>query len=205
MGRCLVLACGALANEVLAVKAALGLSDADMTLQCLPAELHNRPAQIAPRVAQVLAARRHEFDQVLVGYGDCGTGGALDTVLAQYDAQRLPHAHCYALFAGMEQFDQIVEDEIGSFFVTDFLARHFDRLVWQGLGLDRHPHLLPIYFGNYRRLVHLAQTDDAQLRDSAAAAAERLGLEFVHLPVGYGDLTAALATIPQDSPFEQRT
>ena len=163
-----------------------------MTVQCLPAELHNRPAQIAPRVADMLAARRADFDTVLVAYGECGTAGALDAVLAQYDAQRLPHAHCYALFAGTERFERMVEAEIGSFFVTDFLARHFDRLVWQGLGLDRHPHLLPVYFGHYRRLVHLAQTDDADLRARAQAAAERLGLDFVHCDVGHGDLTAAL-------------
>jgi len=149
-------------------------------------------------VAQVLAARRDEFDRVLVAYGECGTGGALDAVLAQYDAQRLPHAHCYALFAGAAQFDRIIEEEIGSFFVTDFLARHFDRLVWQGLGLDRHPHLLPVYFGHYRRLVHLAQTDDADLHARAEAAAARIGLEFVHLPVGYGDLTAAIDTATED-------
>jgi hypothetical protein len=198
MGRCLVLACGALAQEVLAVKAALGLSDAEMTVQCLPAELHNRPAAIAPRVADVLAARRGDFDRVLVAYGECGTGGALDAVLAHYDATRLPHAHCYALFAGAERFEAIIAEDIGSFFVTDFLARHFDRLVWQGLGLDRHPHLLPVYFGHYRRLVHLAQSDDADLRARAEAAAQKLGLAFVHLPVGHGDLTAALATVTED-------
>jgi hypothetical protein len=197
MGGCLVLACGALAREVLATKAALGLTDAQMTLQCLPADLHNRPALIAPRVAEVLAARRAEFDTVLVAYGECGTGGALDAVLAQYDAQRLPHAHCYALFAGAAQFEQIVEDDIGSFFLTDFLARHFDRLVWQGLGLDRHPHLLPVYFGHYRRLVYLAQTDDADLRARAQAAAARLGLAYVQCDVGYGDLTAALACMDE--------
>jgi len=197
MGRCLVLACGALAHEVMAVKAALRLSDADMTLQCLPAQLHNRPAAIAPRVAEILAQRRGAFDRVLVAYGECGTGGALDAVLAEYDATRLPHAHCYALFAGAERFERIIEEELGSFFVTDFLARHFDRLVWQGLGLDRHPDLLPVYFGHYRRLVHLAQTDDADLRARAEAAAQKLGLEFVPLATGYGDLTAALDTLTE--------
>jgi hypothetical protein len=192
MGRCLVLACGALAREVLAVKAILGLSDEDMTLQCLPAHLHNRPALIAPRVDAVLAKRRAEFDRVYVAYGDCGTGGALDVVLARHDAERLPHAHCYALYAGEQVFEDLVEDQIGSFFLTDFLARHFDRLVWQGLGLDRHPHLLPIYFGHYTRVVYLAQTDNPDLEARARAAAERLGLACDVLRVGYGDLTAAM-------------
>lgn len=192
MGRCLVLACGALAREVIAVKAALGLSDDEFTLQCLPAALHNRPALIAPRVDAVLTEKRAKYDRVYVAYGDCGTGGALDVVLAKHDAERLPHAHCYALYAGQEAFDALVEEEIGSFFLTDFLARHFERLVWQGLGLDRHPHLLPIYFGHYRRVVYLAQTDNPDLLARAEAAAERLGLEFVALQVGYGDLTEAL-------------
>lgn len=192
MRRTLVLACGALAREVLAIKSVLGLDDAAMTLQCLPAHLHNRPALIAPRVAAVLERRRADFDQVYVVYGDCGTGGALDAVLERYRAERLPHAHCYALYAGQEQFDALVEEEIGSFFLTDFLARHFERLVWQGLGLDRHPHLLPIYFGHYRRVVHLAQTGDPALDQRARAAADRLGLEFLSLHVGYGDLTGAM-------------
>lgn len=191
-GRCLVLACGALAREVLALKAQLGLADDAFDLQCLPAELHNRPAQIAPRVEAVLAERRSAYDRVLVGYGDCGTGGALDAVLERYDAQRLPHAHCYEFFAGSALFTEITEAEIGSFFVTDFLARHFDRLVWQGLGLDRHPHLLPLYFGNYKDLVYLAQTEDAKLQDMARAGAERLGLNYVYRQVGYGDLADAI-------------
>ncbi|MDE2436822.1 MAG: DUF1638 domain-containing protein [Sphingomonadales bacterium] len=194
-GRCLVLACGALAKEIVALKAQLGLSDEDVALQCLPAELHNRPREIAPRVDEVLTARRHEFDRVLIGYGECGTGGALDEVLARHDAQRLPHAHCYEFFAGTTQFAEIVEAELGSFFLTDYLVRNFERLVITGLGLDRFPHLRDSYFGNYRDLVYLAQLDDEALQKQARAAAERLGLNYVYRKVGYGDLAAALAEI----------
>ena len=194
-GKCLVLACGALAREVIALKAQLGLADDAFELQCLPAELHNRPSQIAPRVEAVLSERRGQFDRVLIGYGECGTGGALDAVLARYDAQRLPHAHCYEFFAGSEQFNAITDAEIGSFFLTDFLARHFERLVWQGLGLDRHPNLLEAYFGNYKDVVYLAQTDDPKLQDLARAGAERLGLNYVYRPVGYGDLAAAIRDV----------
>ena len=191
--RCLVLACGALAREILALREQLGLTEADMVLQCLPAVLHNRPALIAPRVEAVLKERRGEFETVLVGYGDCGTAGALDVVLAKYDATRLPHQHCYEFFAGTPRFEGIVDAELGSFFLTDFLARHFERLVWQGLGLDRFPHLLDAYFSHYKDLVYLAQTDNPDLTARAETAATRLGLNFVRMKVGYGDLPAALA------------
>lgn len=189
---CLVLACGALAREIVALKKQLGLADDAFELQCLPAELHNRPSEIAPRIAEVLEKRRDEFDRVLVGYGECGTGGALDKVLAEHDATRLPHAHCYEFFAGSTDFAAICEAEIGSFFLTDYLVRNFERLVIGGLGLDRMPHLRDAYFGHYRDLVYLAQTDDAGLREQAEAAAGRLGLRYVYRPVGYGDLAAAI-------------
>jgi len=191
-GKSLVLACGALAREVLALRDQLGLGEEAFDLQCIPAELHNRPQEIAPRVEAVLAQRRQDYDRVLVGYGECGTGGALDKVLEKYDAVRLPHAHCYEFFAGFEQFAEITEREIGSFFLTDFLARHFERLVWQGLGLDRRPHLLPLYFGNYKDLVYLAQVEDPALQDMARAGAARLGLNYVYRRVGYGDLAGAI-------------
>lgn len=191
-GRCLILACGALGREIVSLKAQLGLGDDQFVLQCLPAELHNRPREIAPRVDEVLSARRHEFDRVLVGYGECGTGGALDQVLARHDAVRLPHAHCYEFFAGQEVFAAITEAEIGSFFLTDYLTRNFQRLVFEGLGLDRHPHLRDAYFGNYRDLVYLAQTDNPKLQDMAREAADRLGLRYVHRHVGFGDLASAV-------------
>jgi hypothetical protein len=191
-GPALVLACGALANEIIALREQLGVTDDVMVLHCLPAELHNRPGQIAPRVDAFLTEHRHKYSRVLIGYGDCGTGGALDKVLERHDAARLPHAHCYEFFATTPRFNQISEAEIGSYFVTDFLVRHFDRLVWEGLGLDTRPDLLKSYFGNYRDLVYLAQTDAPALQAKAQEAAGRLGLRYVYHQVGFGDLTEAI-------------
>ncbi len=191
-GPALVLACGAIANEIIALRGQLGIADDAMVLHCLPAELHNRPGQIAPRVDAFLSEHRHKYSRVLVGYGDCGTGGALDKVLERHEANRLPHMHCYEFFAGTPLFNQIAEAEVGSYFVTDFLVRHFDRLVWEGCGLDRHPEMLETYFGNYRDLVYLAQTDSPELQTKAQEAAERLGLNYRYHKVGFGDLTQAI-------------
>lgn len=191
-GPALILACGAIANEIIALREQLGISDDAMVLQCLPAELHNRPGQIAPRVDAFLSEHRHKYSRVILGYGDCGTGGALDKVLARHEAKRLPHAHCYEFFATTPRFNEIAEAEVGSYFVTDFLVRHFDRLVWEGCGLDTHPDMLETYFGNYRDLVYLAQTENAELQAKAQEAADRLGLRYVYRFVGFGDLTAAI-------------
>lgn len=191
---CLILACGALAGEIVALRKQLGLSDDQFELQCLPAEFHNTPQKIAPRIAEILEERRGEFDRVLIGYGECGTGGALDKVLQQYNAERLPHAHCYEFFAGSAGFAEITDAEIGSFFVTDYLLRNFDRLVIGGLGLDRYPHLRDSYFGNYRDLVYLAQTDNPALQDQAREAAGKIGLNYVFRLVGYGDLAPFIAS-----------
>ena len=191
----LILACGALAKEIIVLSEQVGASADRLVLHCLPAKLHNRPAEIAPRVDAYLSEHRAEYDRVLVGYGDCGTGGALDKVLLKHDAQRLPHAHCYEFFATSVLFSEITEAEIGSFFVTDSLVRHFDRLVMEGLGLDRMPHLRDIYFGNYRDLVYLAQTETPGLQAEAREAAEKLGLNYVYRLVGFGDLAAAVTDI----------
>lgn len=191
-GPALVLACGAIANEIIALREQLGVADDAMVLHCLPAELHNRPGQIAPRVDAFLTEHRHKYSRVLIGYGDCGTGGALDKVLERHEAERLPHMHCYEFFATTPVFNQIAEAEVGTYFLTDFLARHFDRLVWQGLGLDTRPDMLESYFGNYKDLVYLAQTEDPKLQDMARAAAEKLGLNYVYRQVGFGDLSAAI-------------
>ncbi len=198
-GPALVLACGAIANEVIALRDQLDSAGDAFVLHCLPAELHNRPGQIAPRVDAFLSEHRHKYSRVLIGYGDCGTGGALDKVLERHDANRLPHAHCYEFFAGTPLFNEISEAEIGSFFVTDFLVRHFERLVWEGLGLDTRPDMLQSYFGNYRDLVYLAQTDDADLQLKAEAAAEKLGLNYVFRNVGYGELAGFIASAAKEA------
>ena len=191
--RVLILACGALAREILASLSAAQLPH--IRLQCLPATLHMRPERIVPELRAALAEYRGQYDRIFVGYADCGTGGALDALLAGEGIDRLPGAHCYAFYTGVDAFAARAEDDLRSFFLTDFLARQFDTLVWHGLGLDRHPELRDAYFGQYERVVYLAQTEDAALTAAAQAAAARLGLAFERRMTGYGDLTTALAAL----------
>jgi hypothetical protein len=173
----LVIGCGALAVELVALTRRAGLPKVDLT--CLPAALHNRPERIPAAVrARIRRARADGYHRLFVAYADCGTGGLLDRVLDEEGVARLEGAHCYEVYAGRAAFEALAEEEPGTFYLTDFLVRNFDRLVWRGLGLDRHPELLPLYFGNYRRLVFLAQTQDPKLDARAVAAADRLGLAF---------------------------
>lgn len=187
-GRVLVLACGALAHEITAL---IRLNHWEhLDLACLPAILHNRPDQIPAAVENALNTHRGSYDRIFVAYADCGTGGALAALCARYGADMIQGPHCYAFFTGLGAFDP--ERDCTSFYLTDFLARQFEAFVEKPLGLDRHPELTEIYFGNYERLVYLAQTDDATLTNKARAAAERLGLEFERRFTGYGDLEQAL-------------
>jgi len=188
----LVIGCGALARELVELTRRAGLPAMDLT--CLPASLHNRPEQIPARVAaRIRRARRDGYDRIFVAYADCGTGGLLDTVLDEEGVARLEGAHCYEVYAGRAAFAALHDEEPGTFYLTDYLVRNFDRLVVRGLGIDRHPELLPIYFGNYRRLVYLAQVEDADLATRAQAAADRLGLTFERRLVGLGELATSLA------------
>jgi hypothetical protein len=186
----LVIACGALAHEITALRQASGWDH--MHVQCLPAELHNTPDEIAPAVRRKIRANRARYASIFVAYADCGTGGRLDAVLVEEGVERLAGAHCYEVFAGRPAFAALAEAEPGTFYLTDFLLRHFERLVIRGLGLDRHPQLLPQYFGNYRRLVYLSQLGGAEHIEAARAAASRLGLAFEHRVTGYGELAAGL-------------
>lgn len=191
--RLLVLACGALASEILYFIRLNGWDH--LTLACLPARFHNTPDRIVPELEARLRAEAHHYDRILIGYADCGTGGQLDALLERWDnAERLPGAHCYEFYATAPVFHEMHEAELGTFYLTDFLTRHFDRLVWQSLGLDRHPQLRDMYFGNYRKLVYLSQFDDPDLRGKAEAAAERLGLEYDHRQVGLGELATGMET-----------
>ncbi|MFO1072936.1 MAG: DUF1638 domain-containing protein [Geminicoccaceae bacterium] len=184
--RTLLIACGALARETLAAIEASGLGG--LAITCLPAKLHNRPALIPEAVRAKIREHRPGFERILVLYGDCGTGGALDRVLAEEGVERIGGPHCYAFYAGEPLFAALSEAEPGTFYLTDFLVRQFDTLVIEGLGIDRHPELLPLYFGNYRRLLYLAQTDDPALDAQAEAAARRLGLAFERRFTGLGEL-----------------
>ncbi len=196
--RVLVLACGAIAREVLAVVGANAWAHVDV--HCLPAKLHLTPARIPVAVDAKLTEVADDYEAVFVAYADCGTSGALDEVLARHDAERLPGAHCYELFAGTGTWSDLQLDEPGTFYLTDFLARHFDALVVRGLGLDRYPELLCDVFANYRRVVYLAQTDDPALRARATAAAERLGLPLEVRRTGYGDLQPELRAFVEGVP-----
>jgi len=196
----LVIACGALAGELRAVLAASGLADG-VEVRYLPANLHNRPERIVPALREQLGDVDVRDRPVLIAYADCGTGGLLDAYLDELPGvRRLPGAHCYETFAGAELFASLHDAEPGTLYLTDFLARHFEAIVIRGLGLDRHPELLSQYFGNYRRLLYLAQTDDDDLRARARAAAERLGLEYEERRTGYGDLVPSLTRFVEAPP-----
>ena len=186
--RVLVIACGALAREIAAVTRGLPHID----LHCLPALLHNRPERIAPAVQVAISAARADYPRIFVAYAECGTGGALDAVLAEEGVARLAGPHCYAFYTGLDAFMAAGDADMRSFFLTDFLARQFQALVIEPLGLDRFPDLRDSYFGAYRRVVYLAQTDDPALDRAARNAAARLGLEYERRFTGYGDLPAAL-------------
>lgn len=190
--RPLVIGCGALAKELVALTRRAGFPEVDLT--CLPATLHNRPERIPEAVrARIRKARAAGREQLFVAYADCGTGGLLDRVLEEEGVARLEGAHCYEVYAGRAAFAALAEAEPGTFYLTDFLARNFDRLVIRGLGLDRHPALLPLYFGNYTRVLYLAQTDDPALTAAARRGARRLGLRFERRLTGYGELGEAVA------------
>ena len=180
----LIIACGALAKEVVEIKTLNGW--AHIKIQCLPAELHNRPEKIPAAVKSAIEKYGSDFEHIFVAYADCGTGGQLDETLAEFGIERLPGAHCYEFFAGAATFGGLAEEEPGTFYLTDFLTRHFDRLVKVGLGLNRHPELMSTYFGNYRRLVYLSQTESPKLEAQAKSHADFLGLEFMHRHTGLG-------------------
>ena len=189
----LILACGALVTELRAVLAAGGLTNA-VEVSYLPANLHNRPGQIVPSLRRLLAEVDADGDRrVLIGYADCGTGGELDALLAERpNLQRLPGSHCYEFFAGSDLFLALHEAELGTLYLTDFLAKHFDALVWQGLGLDRHPELSDVYFANYTRVLLLSQTEDPAVIAAARDAAQCLRLHFEHIHVGLQTFTDAV-------------
>ncbi len=194
--RTLLIACGALAREIVWLTRVNRWTH--LTVACLPAHYHNTPQFIPDAVRRKIRDARGRFERIYVLYADCGTGGLLDAVLAEEQVERIAGPHCYSFFAGAETFDAMMDAEPGSFFLTDYLTRHFGRLVIQGLGIDRHPELLQDYFGNYTRLVYLAQTDDPALTAMAENAAARLGLAFERRYTGFGELADFLVRIDKD-------
>jgi hypothetical protein len=191
--RLLVIACGMIAREVLAVKDLNGLDNLELT--CLPAEFHYYPDRIAPAMeTAIVEARLNGYRHIFAGYGDCGTGGLLDRVLEKHGVERVAGPHCFAFYQGNATFEAVGEDDMMSFYMTDFLCRQFDAFFMKPLGLDRHPELAKDFFGNYQKVVYLAQTDDPQLDRVAEDAAKMLGLAYERRSTGYGDLSEALAS-----------
>jgi len=193
MSRTLLIACGALAHELVDVLKANQWSHIDV--QCLPAEWHNTPDKIAPGVEQKIIQNKQQYDHMLVAYGDCGTGGHLDTVLQRHQVERLPGAHCYAFFTGQNTFTELAEEELGTFFLTDYLAWHFDRLILETLGINKHPELRDMYFGNYTRMLYLAQTKNPERLEQAKSAAAAINLPLEVHYTGLQPLQHALQGI----------
>lgn len=195
--RLLVIACGMIAREVLAVKEQLGLEHLELT--CLPAEFHYYPDRIAPAMdAAIVKARDEGYENVFVGYADCGTGGQIDTVCKKHGVERIAGPHCFAFYQGLARYADIADGDMMTFYMTDFLCRSFEAFFLKPLGLDRHPELVQDYFGNYERLVYLAQVEDPALEKVAIDAARMLGLAYEKRVTGYGDLRSALAAADHD-------
>ena len=189
----LVIACGALAKEITSL---IRMNNwTHLQLRYLPAKLHNEPQNIPQNLRKNLINAQNKFSQIFIGYADCGTGGKIDNLLEEFGVQRLQGAHCYDFFSSSQSFSKMLEEEPGSFFLTDFLVKSFEKLVWQGLKINRHPELLNIYFRHYKRLVYLAQTESLDLQKRAKGIAQRLGLNYLYRFTGYGALNPTLSDL----------
>ena len=194
--RTLIIACGALVRELSEV---LSINNLDhIEVECLPASYHNSPDKIPAALEERILKTSTDYDEIFVGYADCGTGGKVDKVCEKFGLKRLSGAHCYEFFAGRDNFADLQENNIGSFYLTDFLVKHFERLVIKALWLDTHPELLDEYFGNYTQVVYLAQTDNPELENLAREAAKKLDLELVIKKTGYGDLEPEIISLSQN-------
>jgi hypothetical protein len=206
VSRTLIIACGALAREISVIRSANNLSHIDVKF--LPAILHNTPSCIPERVRSLIHEGREQgYERIFIGYADCGTGGKIDALCAEEKVERILGPHCYSFFYGNEEFSKsLPEDErVFSFFLTDFLTKNFDTLVWKGLGLNKHPELLEMYFGNYKYLTYLSQTHDVKLFKAAELSAEKLGLQYKNYHTGYGDLEKFFQALPQTLPTTMET
>jgi hypothetical protein len=192
-GKSLIIACGALAREILALKELNGWEHMDLT--CLPAIYHVHPEKITDAVETAVLKHKTDYAQIFIAYADCGTGGLLAAKCAELGVELIQGPHCYSFFEGNAAFEKISEDEFTAFYLTDFLVRQFDAFVIKPIGLDRHPELRDMYFGNYEKLVYQAQTDNPELTEKAKLCAQRLGLRFERRFTGYGDLETALAQV----------
>lgn len=194
-GRILLLACGALAREIIAIKDANDWSHLDLT--CLPAKLHLYPDQITEAVTAAVEKHRDAYEKIFVVYADCGTGGQLKARCDELGVEMVAGPHCYSFFEGNDAFAARAEDDMTAFFLTDFLVKQFDAFVWKPMGLDKHPQLRDMIFGNYTKLVYQAQTDNPALEQKARECAERLGLAYEQRFTGYGDLAKSIAKVAE--------
>lgn len=189
--RTLFISCGALAGDIRAVVNTPGWEHVEF--EYLPANLHNRPEQITPALQDLLEHRAADYARIVVGYGDCGTGGHLDRLLEHYpNATRLPGDHCYAFFTGIDRFLEQFHGELGTFFLTDYMVKHQEALIFGALGLTDHPELIDMYFGNYTRALYIAQNPTPELTEAARSCATRLNLAFDQLDVGRGLLESRI-------------
>ena len=189
----LILACGALSKEISALIRLNGWSH--LKTRYLPAIFHNTPEKITEQLRMNLQIAQTKFSKIFIGYADCGTGGEIDSMLDEFRVQRLPGVHCYEFYSGKQTFAEIMDEEPGSFFLTDFLVEAFEKLVWQGMKIDRHPELLQVYFKHYKKLVYLGQTENSELQTQADEIANRLGLKYEYRYTGYGELAPALSAL----------
>ena len=189
-GSILLIACGALAREILDLRTANNWAHMDLT--CLPAKYHLYPEKITDAVRAAVAEHKDQYQSIFVVYADCGTGGLLEAACKDMGVEMVAGPHCYSFFEGNDRFASQSDADMTTFFLTDFLVRQFDAFVWKPMGLDRHPELRDMLFGNYEKLVYQAQTDDSALTEKAKICAEKLGLKFERRFTGYGDLETAL-------------
>lgn len=187
----LIIACGALAKEIVAIIDLNKLSHISLT--CLPASYHNTPNKITGHLREKIHKYKNDYERILIGYADCGTGGQLDTMCREEGVERIHGAHCYAFYHGQSDFADLAEEELGTFYLTDYLVRQFDALIMDGMGLNKYPEMRNLMFGNYKRVVYLAQTDDPMLCEQAQLAADKLQLELQIIKTGYGELASFIA------------
>lgn len=190
-GRILLIACGALAREIIDINSNNQLTHIDLT--CLPAQLHLYPDEIPEAVKAAVIKHRNSYDQIFVVYADCGTGGALERMCADLGVEMVAGPHCYSFFEGNQAFAKRTDDgEITAFYLTDFLVKQFDAFIWRPMGLDKNPELRDMIFGHYTTLVYQSQITDAAMVQRAKDCADRLNLRFEHRHTGYGDLETTL-------------
>ena len=186
-GDTLLIACGALAHEIIALNRANQWDC--FTVECIPAKIHWSPKKIPAAIQEKIHTSRGKFKHIYVLFGDCGTAGELDTMLEKEGIERIGGPHCFSFLAGNDHFEEMADGEgISAFYLTDFMVKHFDKFFWEGLWLDKHPELLPMYFGNYTKVIYTAQIEDQKMQQAALAIANRLGLEYEYRYTGYGDL-----------------